>query len=95
MRSSGNQVEGLQLNKDDMNSYVRSVFQNCSVEMFCLPSSDGTPMVELNYPVHSPDKIGLVEDSFIFVANQVALDESLELPLAIVHVDKSAHWKRL
>ena len=47
----------------------------------------------------SPDfpagcKVGLVEDSFIFIANQISLDETLDLPLAIVHVDRS-HWKSL
>ena len=52
-----------------MNSYVRSVSQHCSVEMFCLPSSDGTPMVKPDYPAIGADKVGLVEDSFIFIAN--------------------------
>jgi len=47
----------------------------------------------------SPDypagvEVGLIEDSFVFLANQVSLDETLEMPLALVHVDKK-HWKSL
>jgi hypothetical protein len=38
--------------------------------------------------------MGLIEDAFVFIANEVLLDETLELPLAIVHVDKK-HWKAL
>lgn len=37
--------------------------------MFCLPASDGTPMVMPDYPNHGPNKTGIVEDSFIFVVN--------------------------
>ena len=36
--------------------------------------------------------MGLIEDSFVFIANEVILDDILELPLALVHVDKK-HWK--
>jgi len=89
------QLEGIQLTKDDPNSFVNDASQVCSAEVFCLPESDGTPRVTPDYPALAADKMAIVESSFIFVANQVSLDESIELPLAIMHVDKSAHWKRL
>ena len=90
--SVGN-LEGLQLQKDDMASFIRSASQECSVDLFCLPASDGTPMVTTDFPVS--EKTSIIEESFVFVANQVALDESLQVPLAIVHVDKARHWKRI
>ena len=69
--------------------------QTCKVELFCVPASDGTPTVTPDYPAMDGKSMGIVENSFVFVANQVSLDESIEMPLAIMHVDKSAHWKRL
>ena len=39
--------------------------------------------------------VGLIDDSFLLVANQIALDETLEMPLLILHVDRQKHWKKL
>ena len=63
------QLEGLQLSRDDANSYVNSVTQTCSAELFCLPESDGTPLVTPDYPDNDASKTAIVESSFIFVAN--------------------------
>ena len=52
-------------------------------------------MITPDYPQIAREKLGLIEDSFVFVANQNSLDESLEMPLAIVHVDREKDWKRL
>ena len=89
-------IEGLQLRKEDSTSFVSSVDQSCQVELFCLPASDGTPEITLDFP-RCPEgqQHGLVEESFVFVANQVNLDDSLEMPFVMVHVDRAQHWKRL
>ena len=63
--------------------------------MFCAPASDGTPMFTPNYAASKKMSLGLIDESFVLVANQVALDESLEMPLVTVHVDRQKHWKRL
>ena len=85
-------LEGLQLRKDDPDSFVSETSQTCSVELFTMPASDGTPVISPDYPESS--KVGLVEGSFAFIANQISLDETLEMPLALVHVDRD-HWKSL
>ena len=90
--SSVPQIEGLQLDKSDQSSFVNQAKQSCQIELFCLPDSDGTPKF---VPEPAGNNLGLIEDSFVFVANQVSLDESLEMPLAMVHVDKNKHWKRI
>ena len=38
-------------------------------------------------------KRGLIDHSFVFVANLTSLDEILDMPLAVVHVDKE-NWKK-
>lgn len=85
-------VAGLQLRKGDKASFVAQAEQECTVELFTAPSSDGTPVISPDYP--DGQKVGLVEDSFVFIANQISLDESLEMPLAVIHVDRSL-WRSL
>ena len=50
-----------------------------------MPASDGTPVVTPDYPNSTH---GVIDNSFIIVVNQSSLDETLEMPLAIVHIDK-------
>ena len=88
-------IEGLQLDKNDQNSFVKQASQTCSVELFTMPASDGTPMCTPDYPAVESANLGLIADSFVFVVNQQSLDESLDMPLALVHVDRQTHWKRL
>ena len=57
-----------------------------------MPASDGTPMCSPDYPEAN---VGLISNSFVFVVNQQSLDESLDMPLVLVHVDRQTHWKRL
>lgn len=83
------------MNKDDQSSYIAKASQKCSIELFTLPASDGTPSISLDYPQVDGSKRGLIDNSFVFVANQVSLDESLEMPLALIHVDRDKHWKKL
>ena len=67
-------------------------------ELFCAPASDGTPLYSPNYSVISSaeaSSTGLIEDSFLFVVTQLSVDEALEMPLAILDIDKNKNWKRL
>ena len=41
-------LEELQLDKDDSNSFIQSVKQNLSIELFTLPESDGTPLISFD-----------------------------------------------
>ena len=56
------------------------------MEFFVQPASDGTPDYSPDYPTDV--NIEVITDSFIFVAVNTCLEESLELPLFIVDVDR-------
>ena len=87
-----NAFQDLQVDKTDRTSFINNMHQTCSVEFYSAPISDGTPMLE---PKASANGCGLIENSFVFVTVTSQLNKTLEMPLAIVHVEKDKDWKRL
>ena len=82
-------LEELQLDKDDSDSFISSVKQNLSFELFTLPETDGSPLISFD---DQDQNCGIIDESFVLVVNHVSLDETLGMPLAIVHVDRELHW---
>ena len=88
-QSQVNEVEGLGLSSDNN---VVNVRQKSTIEFFTQPASDGTPEYSPDYPTDA--NIEVIADSFVFVAVNSFLEESIEMPLFIVDIDRQKHWKR-
>lgn len=83
-------LEGLCLDKET-GEQITAASQSSEVELYAVPPSDGTPVMHVDFPATASTKV--ISQSFVFIANQLGLDESLEMPLLLAHVDKQAHWK--
>ena len=59
-------IEGLQLDKAEPSSFIKSVKQATSFELFTVPESAGTPLLSID---RQDQTTGLVDDSFVMVVN--------------------------
>ena len=91
---SVNAIEGLTLSKKaDDRCTIANVQQDVSLDFYAPPESDGTPLTDPSFPTDK--KTVAITEDFVFVATHISLEESIEMPLLVAHVDRATHWKTL